>query len=127
MHFNRLNPAVRELASTSAGRAELLALAQNVRRVYGASDDYADLLDLLALLMRSSSPEVRSIAGEMRAGMSSLIIHRWIDPDIADRAHGLSIYFPVHVTSQGIVDYEQHYAFAEEIGWASVLRAIHGL
>jgi hypothetical protein len=95
-------------AATPGGRSELASYASTVRRVYGAGDDYADSIDLLSLMTASASPELRTVAASAHGAVQKLIAASWIDPALAPRVHGLSIYYPQHPTADRV-------------------RAIHGL
>jgi hypothetical protein len=124
--LQRLADAVATHASTPAGRAELLDDAAKVYRVYGSSDDYADLDDLLALLGRSSSQAVREQAAQTLRSLDGLVLVAWSDPTLFPRPGGVTIYFPQHASLSGLTEYAT-YTFSKDIGWHAALRAIHSL
>lgn len=115
-------------AATAAGRAELQDYASRVYRVYGSSDEFADLVDLLTLMESSPSAALRTQAASTRKAVQDyLVIVAWSDPLIARRPGGVSVYFPTTATDPEITEYTAHYAFARELGWGALLRAVHGL
>lgn len=115
-------------AATAAGRAELLGYASQVYRVYGSADGFADLVDLLTLMQSSPSAALRErAASTQKALQDHLVIIAWSDPASARHPGGVSVYFPKTATDGDVTEYSLHYAFARDLHWDGLLRAIHGL
>ncbi|MBA3394179.1 MAG: hypothetical protein H0T89_16140 [Deltaproteobacteria bacterium] len=70
---------------------------------------------------------MRTAATSTRTAVARLVTRRWIDPALAGRVHGLSIFYPSRPTSAGIEQYFIHYAFAKELGWSELVRRVHQL
>jgi hypothetical protein len=114
-------------AATPGGHAELQAIARDVFRVYTDGDAYADAIDLAERLALSNAPaDVRTLALALRDRLrEEVVTARWIDPRIADRAHGASIYFPQAApTADELAGYAEFKLAARTGGWLDAVRAI---